>query len=230
MSDDDEEELDEISDDDAGENEEFNLEHGPDFSRMGTISEKKIEEAKHRVDDMLTQVKADLDRRGIPEPIRPKNHPKSLADVELAELTNAEVASLYSQYVAYSAYIGDELAQIEGMEEMAKKLLKDTLGELKDALFAKKMKGPEATAAAMKDELYRALDMEHAKLFFMKAIMKRRYRGYIQQAAALSRTVELRKLDFEQNRRDGNLGLGGKRPAPRGFGAGAHVPGTTKKA
>lgn len=197
----------------------FNLEgHGPDFSRMGTISEKKVAEAKKRVSDMLEQVKMELDRRGIPEPVKPSNHPKSLADVDLAALTNAEVSSLYSQYVAYSSYIGDELAQIEGMEEMAKKILRDTLGTLKDSLFAKGIKGAEATAAATKDALYQALDMEHAKLFFMKAIMKRRYRGYISQAAALSRTVELRKLDFEQTRRDGNLGFGGKRPAPRNFG------------
>lgn len=191
----------------------------PDFSRMGAISEKKVQEAKAKIDKMLAEVEAELEARGIPEPPRPTNHPRSMADTDVTTMTNAEVANLHTQYVAYSSYIGDELAKIEGLEEMAKKLLRDTLAELKDALFAKGTKGAEATAAATRDGLYRALDMEHMKLFFMRAIMSRRYRGYISTAAALSRTVELRKLDYESTRRDTNLGLGHKRPStPQGFG------------
>lgn len=194
---------------------------GPDFSRMGAIDEKKLTDAKERIDRMLQEVEETLESRGVLEPPRPEGHPEPLANLDITALTNDQVASLYTQYVAYASYIGDELAKIEGLEEMAKKLLKDTLAELKDALFAKGIKGAEATSAAMKDEVYRELDMEHAKLFFMKAIMKRRYKGYVTQAAALSRTVELRKLDFEQLRRNDNLGRGKPPPgfgAPRGLG------------
>ena len=194
-----------------------NMVQGPDFSRTGVIDEARLGKAKERIDNLLREVEVALEERGIPEPPKPSKHPDSLADLDITILTNNEVASLHTQYVAYSAYIGDQLAKIEGLEEMAKKLLKDTLAELKDALFAKSVKGAEATASAMKDQLYRDLDMEHAKLFFMKAIMKRRYAGYVKQAAALSRTVELRKLDFEQGRRDTNIGAGAKRPP--GFGS-----------
>lgn len=185
---------------------------------MGIIDEQNIDDAKSKIDAMLRNVTAELNARGIPEPPRPKNHPEPLADLDITAMTNVQVSSLYTQYVAYAAYIGDELAKIEGLEESAKKLLKDTLAELKDAQFARGVKGAEATAAAMRDPLYRELDTEHAKLFFMKAIMKRRYKGYITQAAALSRTIELRKLDFEQTRRDSNLGVAGKTASPKGFG------------
>lgn len=191
----------------------------PDFSRVGIIDEDDIGEARGRIDALMRSVQAELDARGIPEPPRPKAHPASLADVDITLLTGNQLANLYTQYVAYAAYIGDEVAKIEGLEESAKKMLRETLAELKDAQFAKGLKGAEATAAATKDVLYKDLDMEHMKLFFMKAIMKRRYKGYITQAAALSRTIELRKLDFEQTRRDGNIGFSGKRGAPRGFGA-----------
>lgn len=224
------EEIEDVVEELLDEGESYEDAHGPDFSRMGTISQRKVEEAKERVNEMLAAVTEELERRGIPEPPRPNSHPKSLADTDITAMTNAEVANLYSQYVAYSSYIGDELAKIEGLEEMAKKLLRDTLAELKDAQFTKGVKGAEATAAATKDGLYRALDMEHMKLFFMKAIMKRRYKGYISNAAALSRTIELRKLDYESIRRDGNVGLGNnKRPAPRGFGPATPPAGTVKK-
>lgn len=193
---------------------------GLDLDRLPIIDGGKAREAKERIDSLLADVQMELEARGIPEPLKPKNHPQPLADMDIAALTNAQIGGLYAQYVAYASYIGDELAQIEGLEEAAKKHLRDTLAELKDAAFVRGLKGAEATSAAMKDELYRSLDLEHMKLFFMKAIMKRRYRGYTSQAAALSRTIELRKLDFEQTRRDGNIGFGGKRPAtPSGFGA-----------
>lgn len=214
MSDDEDDmELDAEEDDDASPR-SLNL------GRTPIIDEGKVRHAKEKIDSLLRDVEADLVRRGIPEPPRPKNHPAELADMDTALLTNADLGSLYTQYVAYASYIGDELAKIEGMEESAKKLLRDTLAELKDAAFTRDLKGAEATSAALKDELYRALDLEHMRLFFMKAIMKRRYRGYVSKAAALSRTIELRKLDFEQVRRDGNVGFGNKRPAtPGGFGA-----------
>jgi hypothetical protein len=212
-----------MSDEDELENEEEEEAQpgGLNLGRTPIIDEGKVRHAKEKIDNILRDVEADLLRRGIPEPPRPKNHPAELADMDTALLTNADLGSLYTQYVAYASYIGDELAKIEGMEESAKKLLRDTLAELKEAAFVRGLKGPEATSAAISDELYRALDLEHMRLFFMKAIMKRRYRGYVSKAAALSRTIELRKLDFEQVRRDGNIGFGGKRPAtPGGFGAG----------
>lgn len=188
----------------------------PDFSRVGLIDEEEVVvSAKERIDTILADVEEELDRRGIPTPPRPSAHPKPLADTDITLLTNADISSLYTQYVAYACYIGDELAKIEGLEEGAKRMLRDLLANLKDAHFNAGLKGAEATSAAMKDPLYSGLDLEHNKLFFMKAILKRRYRGYITQAAALSRSIELRKLDFEQTRRDGNLGYGYKTGAPR---------------
>lgn len=191
----------------------------PDFSRVGLVDEESIFEAQKQVDQLLEDVEADLKRRGVLNAPRPTGHPRPLADVDITDLTNNELASLYTQHVAYGAYIGDELAKIEGLEAHAKKMLKETLASLKDAQFAKGVKGPEVTARAMNDPLYGAMDMAHLRLFFMKAILTRRYQGYTAQAAALSRTIELRKLDFEQSRRDNNLGYPGKQGAPRGFGA-----------
>lgn len=198
----------------------------PDFSRVGIIDEGRIGVARERIDTLMKSVEAELEARGIPEPPRPKTHPLSLADIDITLLTGNQLANLYTQYVAYAAYIGDEVAKIEGLEESAKKMLREVLAELKDAQFTRGMKGAEATSAATKDPVYKDLDMEHMKLFFMKAIMKRRYKGYVTQAAALSRTIELRKLDFEQTRRDGNLGFPGKQGAPRGFGSRTSKPAT----
>lgn len=191
-----------------------------DLSRVGVISEKGVSAAQQRIYSMLEEAKAQLAERGILDMPKPKNHPLPLADMNVNDLTNSEVAGLYTQYVAYASYIGDELAEIECLEEAAKRLLRETLGKLKDAQFAKGLKGAEATAAAISDPFYRELDIEHLRLFFMKSIMKRRYRHYTSQASALSRTVELRKLDFESQRRDSNIGRGRpKLPAPTGFGA-----------
>lgn len=194
-----------------------------DLSRVGAISEKSVNEAQAKIFAMLDDAKNELTRRGILDMPKPKNHPLPLADMNVNDLTNSEVAGLYTQYVAYASYIGDELAEIECLEEAAKRMLRETLGKLKDAQFAKGLKGAEATAASISDPFYQELDFEHLRFLFMKNIMKRRYRHYTSQASALSRTVELRKLDFESQRRDINIGRGrppaAKMPAPTGFGA-----------
>lgn len=190
---------------------------GPDFSRVGVVDEEELVDAKDLVDNLLHDIQLGLEERGVPAPAKPRTEAAPLADIDITKLTNNELATIYTQYVAYTAYIGDQLAQVEGQEECTKKLLKDTLANLKNALFAKGHKGPEATAAAIRDPLYVGLDKEHAKLFFIKALTKRRYDGFVAQAAALSRCIELRKLDFEQARRDGNTGYA-SRPTPRGFG------------
>ncbi len=202
------------------EDEEYVDDQSPlDLGRMGAISEKGISAAQARITNMLDEAKNELARRGIMDMPRPKNHPEPLADMNVNDLTNSQVAGLYTQYVAYASYIGDELAEIECLEEAAKRILRETLGKLKDAHFAKgTMKGAEVTAAAISDPFYQELDFEHLRLLFMKNIMKRRYRHYTSQASALSRTVELRKLDFESQRRDSNIGRG-RPPGPTGFGA-----------
>jgi hypothetical protein len=191
----------------------------PDFTRVGLIDERRVLSAREMVENLMAEVEEDLARRGILNPPRPEAHPEPLANLDSTKLTNADLASLYTQYVAYSSYIGDELAKIEGLEEAAKRLLRDTLMQLKHAQFLRNVKGPQATAAAMQDPMYQELDIEHSKLFFMRAIMKRRYDGYVAQAAALSRTVELRKLDFEQTRRDTSIGHGKRPNFPSGFGS-----------
>lgn len=188
------------------------------LGRIGTISEKGVSSAQEMIQGMLTEAKDEMKARGILDAPRPKNHPEPLADLDINSLTNQEVASLYTKYVGYSSYIGDELAEVECLEHAAKKLLRETLGELKDAQFVKGVKGAEATTAAMKNPLYKELELEHTRLYFMTTIMKRKYSHYVQQAKALSRTVELRKLDFENHRRDSNIGRG-KTPSPTGFGS-----------
>jgi hypothetical protein len=191
---------------------------GLNLSRAGIVHEKDLEARRNRTEKLLEEVNNELAHRGIPEVPRPSGHPKALAEVDITTLTNDELTTLYAQYAAYSSYIGDQLAQIEAAEEDAKRNLRETIAEIKDALFAKSMKGPEATAAAMKDPMVEELSLLHMKYFFMKAIMKRRYKSYVTQGAALSRSIELRKLDMEQTRRTGNLGRRPSLPTPGGFG------------
>lgn len=152
---------------------------------------------------------------GIPEMPRPKNQPTPLADLDITALTNLELSALHAQYVSFAVYMGEQLAKIEAQEDNTKRAVKDHAAMLKDQLAASGKKGPEIMAGVLEDEDYKALDLEHQKLFFMKSILKRRYSGFVKQGATLSRNIELRKLDFEQTLRASNIG---KRAAPRGFG------------
>ncbi len=182
---------------------------------------------------LLEEAEEALRELGIPEMPRPKNQPTPLADIDITILTNLELAGLHAQYVSYAVYMGEELAKIEAQEENTKRMVKDHAAMLKDQLTAAGKKGPEVMGAVLENEDYKALDLEHQKLFFMKSILKRRYSGFVKQAGTLSRNIELRKLEFEQTLRTSNIG---KRPAPRGFGAGAAgappakpaLPGKTK--
>lgn len=205
---------------------------GLDVSRQGIIHEDEVDARRLRTERLLEDVMGELENRGIPPVPRPSGHPTPLSEVDIVTLTNDGLTTLYAQYAAYSSYIGDQLAQIEGAEEDAKKNLRETIAHVKDALFAKGKKGAEVTSAALNDPLVEELSLMHMKYFFMKAIMKRRYKSYITQGAALSRSIELRKLDMEMTRRVGNLGHSGRRPpipTPGGFGTKNPSPSTSKK-
>lgn len=167
---------------------------------------------------LMDEVEAALREMDIPEMPRPKNQPTPLADIDITLLTNLELSSLHAQYVSYAVYMGEQLAKVEALEDHAKRMVKEHAAVLKDQFTAAGKKGPEIMAAVLADEDYKALDLEHQKLFFMHSILKRRYSGFVKQASVISRSIELRKLEFEQQLRSNNVG---KRPAPRGFGSNA---------
>lgn len=177
----------------------------------------------------IEDIEAELEKKGFRTFPRPEGDLEALADVDVNQLTNDELAALYSKYVAYQAYLSTEVARAGVEKSAADRNLKQVTAKLKSAFHAKGVKEKEIIERVRLHPLYIEYDAEYARARYMHEILEAYDRSYGKQAAGLSRCVELRKIELQQAQRDGNLG----RPGSPSFGKGPpitrpHRRGSTK--
>ena len=125
------------------------------------------------------------------------------------------MAELYIQYVGFAVHINTRVAEIECLEKSASAELKKTKGRIENALRAGGSKVSEIKSELEVHPVYVDAVVEYNKLYFMRQLVRSYYEVYNKQASAISRVIELRKLEFEQLRREDNLA----KPSPRPKGA-----------
>ena len=177
---------------------------GLDLSKAAIIDEEDLTLNLVSVDD----IEADLRKRGLKAFAKPEDQPQGLADIDVNELTNDALAGLYSKYIAYQAYLSTEVARAKVHKSAADRNLKTVTAALKSAFHAKGVKEKEISESVRLHPLYTEHDAAYAHARYTFEILESYDRAYGKQAAALSRCVELRKIELEQSRREGNLGKG----------------------
>lgn len=177
---------------------------GLDLSEAAIIDEEKLNLNLVSVDD----IEAGLRERGLKAFDKPKDQPQGLADLDVNDLTNDALAGLYSRYIAYQAYLSTEVARAKVHKSATDRNLKTVKAALKAAFHAKGVKEKEIVERVQLHPLYVEHDAAYAHARYTFEILESYDRAYGKQAAALSRCVELRKIELEQARREGNLGKG----------------------
>ena len=166
-------------------------------------SDDRYQSAFEIIETVREQMKTELGLEDYPQP---KAQPRPLADIEnIEDLPNKELGGLYAHYVAYAQFVGAKLAETEAAYRIATNVLKQIVAEIQSRLFAKEVPRAEIPAMVKADGLYKKFDSELVKLYATKTILTAHHRAYDKQAAALSRIIALRELEFQQTLREGGI-------------------------
>ena len=166
---------------------------------------------------ILAEVQDSVRRMGIPEYPRPEGSPPSLAEVDTGSLSNRELETFYSKYVAYAQYLGPKLAEAETAHKISQSNLKHLEATIKADLTAKQVPKTEHATQVKENAVYLENEIEDLKLFATKTILAAYYKAYANQAKAISRIIELRKLEQEQAVRQNSIGSYKPGGPPSGF-------------
>jgi hypothetical protein len=176
------------------------------------ITDRESEEELRSAFDIIEETKEKMSEMGLEEYPRPRNAPKALAEIDdIDSLTNSQLGALYVQYVAYSQFISAKLSETIAGYRIAANNLKHLHANIASTLYAKEVPKAEVPARVKEDPLYKQYDAELVKFFAMKTLLEAHHRAYDKQAAALSRMISLRELEFQQSLRQDNI----KKPKAR---------------
>lgn len=174
-----------------------------DLNQQAIVDEPKRFDPHEEIDRVVEDLK---ERLGIETYPKPKSTPKPLADADISKLTNVELEQLYIQYTAYTSYLVTQLAILKQVEYSAKNRLTHVAAEIKNELYTKKVPKDMLASRTKTHEVYVEVEHEYDKAKMMHTILEAYYKAYSKQAQGLSRVVELRKQEFDESLRSGNIG------------------------
>ena len=172
---------------------------------IGALVTKGDEDRLRSAYEILDEVKQHVEGMGLPPYPKPTTAPQPLDTVDLETLPNNQLGQLYAKYTAYAQYVGQQLAEAEAAYKLGVSALKMLEAKLKTRLFGEGKPKVEVPALVRDNEVFVEGELEVLKLYAMKAILDAHYTAYDKQAAALSRIVEIRKLEFEKEIRDAGI-------------------------
>lgn len=155
---------------------------------------------------IINEVKEQAEELGLQKYPKPSSSPPSLADLDIESVPNSRLGQLYSQYTAHAQWVFGEATEAEIAYKTGVASLKLLESKIKSKLFAQDIPKAEVPTHMREDPIRVEYELEVLKLFAMKEILGAHYKAYSKQADALSRIIELRKLEFEQQMRDQGIG------------------------
>jgi hypothetical protein len=175
------------------------------------VTSSRTQERTRKALDILAEIQEQVAQMGLPEYPRPDNVPQALADIDVGALSNRELETQMAAYIAWGAYVSTKLAEAEVAYRASTINMKAIAASLKVSLFKDQVPKAEIDARVHVAPEYVDQELEHLKLYATKEILAAHYKAYSKQAGALSRFVELRKLEYEQEMRSQNV-AGYRRP------------------
>ena len=157
--------------------------------------------------DLIDETKRKMEELGLEDYPQPSSRPTPLAEIDnIDTLTNAQLGALYVQYVAYAQFVCARLAEIVATHKIAETRVKHVTAELTASLYAKEIPKTEVSTRVRESVAYQEADAELVKTYAMKTLLEAHHRAYDKQAAALSRVISLRELEFQQAMRQDSVG------------------------
>lgn len=181
------------------------------------VSSNRTKERIQRGLEILEAIQKQVIAMGLPEYPRPRNTPEPIGDIDLSAMSNRELEQVMAQYTAWAAYVGTKLAETEVAYKASSAAMKALTASLRVSLHKDGIPKAEIEAKVQTSPEFMEYDLEHLKLYATREIVGAHYKAYIRSAQAVSRSIEVRKLEYEQDARVHSVG-GFKRPQgpPRG--------------
>lgn len=190
-----------------------------DLSHKIVLTEEELEQlpSASRVREAAQSY---LQDHGVYFPPRPPRPPRNFVEESIPALSNTELIDAYSEMVAYSAYMGEQLAYVKSDEDVTKQRAKSVEAFLRNKAYTLGYKKESEVNAMAQIHPYMhdaVEEVQKAKLIV--EIMSEAKGYYTKSAALLSRSIETRKMEYEQTHRNENIGQAPyQKQAPRGFG------------
>lgn len=169
------------------------------------VTSAKTKERIARGLEILEAIQKQVRAMGVPDYPRPRQTPEAIADVDLSAMTNRELEQLMSQYTAWAAFMGTKLAEAEVAYKASTAAMKAVTASLRVSLLKDGVPKNEIDAKVQTSPEYIEYDLEHLKLYAAREILDAHYKAYSRSAQAVSRNIELRKLEYEQDMRQQNV-------------------------
>jgi hypothetical protein len=177
-----------------------------DLSNAALIDKESAQKHKSAF-DLIAETKQKMEEMGLEDYPQPNSRPTPLAEIENIDgLTNSQLGGLYVEYVAYAQFVGARLAELVATYKIAVNNVKHITAELTASLYAKDVPKGEISTRVRESVAFQEADAELVKIFAMKTLLEAHHRAYDKQAAALSRLISLRELEFQQTIRQDNVG------------------------
>lgn len=185
-----------------------------DLGKTAVLSSEEQEQFK-TAQEIIDEIEDQVASKGLAKYPRPAGEPADLTQLDITTMSNNELGQHFIRYTAFAQYVFGDLANIQASYRIGIASLKLIEANLKSKLFAREVAKAEIPAMVREDPIRVEYELEVLRLFAMKEILEARYKAYQRSADALSRIIEIRKLDFDQSMRDSSIGGHRKRPAQR---------------
>lgn len=181
------------------------------------------EELLRPTEDILKEIEETLQEMGVDDYPRPDKPPPHLAEGvadRADDLSDAELAQLHAQYVAYGCFLNGRLSYVSAAASIAEENLSAIKSHLAVKMYAEKIPKVEIPDRIRLNGRFQELSIESLKLECMKKILEAHYATYSKQAQAVSRLITLRTQDIDDQHRDAGIKNRGRRlplPKPKSF-------------
>lgn len=182
------------------------------------VTSRSTQERTKKALDILAEIQGQMAAMGLQPYPQPKKMPEPLDADLLAGLSNRELETQLAAYTGYAAFLQTKLVEAQIAYKASSINLGAVKASLKASLFKDKVPKSEVDAKVNTAPEFIEHELEHLKLFAIKEILEAHYNAYSKQAATVSRVIELRKLEYEQETRSHNVASYKPRPgAPGGL-------------
>jgi hypothetical protein len=175
-----------------------------DLNKRAILDDEEQEQVKSAT-QILEEVKEHVEELGLPEYPRPRTQPEPIDHYDIEAMLNPQLGQLFARYTAFAQFVFGQLAQAESGYKLAVSALKLREAKMKAKLYAQNVPNAQVSAHVKDDPLFIEAELEVLKLFATKTILEAHYKAYDKQAAALSRIIALRELEFEKEARENGI-------------------------
>lgn len=177
----------------------------PGLKLQGTpVASKAPERRLQKAGEVLAEIKQEIRKMGMPDYPQPTTKLTPLSDVDLESLSDRDLGNHLLTYTAFASYTMPKVAELEAAYKISEMAFKQVIAELKLNLFKDSTAKSEIDARVQASPKYLEFELEKLKLYAMREILTAHLEAYQKQAAAISRVIEVRKMEHEMQARANN--------------------------